>query len=148
MDLPSIWFRIAMLWMAYGVIGARLVLAPAAAVEASTYADVLSALQSGKTVIVLTDLSHCANPESGKAGPPLQGGFRICAFLILPQKGLAFADVHQTLDTSDQPVTEYIRYDLKSDGQMMLNVRRQTTAGMVKQPPLVCQLAVGVRFAW
>jgi hypothetical protein len=31
---------------------------------------------------------------------------------------------------------------------MTLNVRRQTTAGLVKQPPLVCKLAAGVRFVW
>ena len=148
MDLLSIWLRVAMFRMAYGLIGARLVLAPAAAAEASTYADVLSALQTGKAVTVLTELSHCANPESGKAGPALQGGFRIDAFLIVPEKGLVFADVHQTLDLSDQPVTEYIRYNLNTDGKMTLNVRRQTNAGIVKQPPLVCQLAVGVRFAW
>jgi hypothetical protein len=148
MKLSPVSFRNAMFRMAYVLIGARLVLTPAAAAEAPSYADVLSALQSGKTVTVLTDLSHCADPETGKAGPALQGGLRIQAFLVVPEKGLVFADVHQTLDPSDQPVTEYIRYNLKPDGQMTLNVRRQTTTGMVKQPPLACQLAAGARFVW
>jgi len=132
MKLSPVSFRNAMFRMAYVLIGARLVLTPAAAAEAPSYADVLSALQSGKTVTVLTDLSHCADPETGKAGPALQGGLRIQAFLVVPEKGL----------------TEYIRYNLKPDGQMTLNVRRQTTTGMVKQPPLACQLAAGARFVW
>jgi VirK protein len=141
-------FREAMSGMTCGLICAWLMFAPAVATELSTYADVLSALQSGKTVTVLTDLIHCENPEAGKAGPALQGGFRIQAFVVVPEKGLLFADVHQTLDPSDQPVTEYIRYNLTPDGQMTLNVRRQTTGGIVKQPPLVCQLAAGAQFVW
>jgi VirK protein len=134
--------------MACGLIAATLMLAPAAAAQVSTYDAVVSALQNGKTVTVLTDLSHCANPETGKPGPALQGGYRIQAFLVVPERGLVFADVHQTLDASDQPVTEYIRYNLKPDGQMTLNVRRQTAVGMAKEPPLACQLAAGVRFVW
>ncbi len=142
-------FRRAMFRLAFGLIGATLSLAPAAAAEALNYADVLSALQSGKTTTVLSDLGHCANPETGKAGPAMRVGLRIQAFSVIPEKGLSFADVHQTLDPSDQPVTEYIRYNLKPDGQMTLNVTRQTTAGMAKQQPLlICQLAVGVRFVW
>jgi hypothetical protein len=148
MKFSPISFRSTLFRMAYGLIGAGLMLAPAAATEVSTYADVLSALQSGRSVTVLTDLSRCSDPETGKAGPALQGGLRIQAFLVVAEKGLVFADVHQTLDPSDQPVTEYIRYNLKPDGQMTLNVRRQTTAGMVKQPPLVCELSAGVRFVW
>jgi VirK protein len=140
--------RRAVLRVPFGLICAKLWLAPAAAAEASNYADVLSALQSGKVATVLTDLGHCTNSETGKADPTMQGGLRIQAFLVIPEKGLVFADVHQTLDPSDQPVTEYIRYNLKPDGQMTLNVRRQTTAGMKRQPELVCQLGVGVRFAW
>jgi VirK protein len=141
-------FRRAVFRLPYGLIGATLSLAPAAAAEASNYADVLSALQSGKAPTVLSDLGHCTNPETGKAGPAVQGGLRIQAFLVLPERGLLFSDVHQTLDPSDQPVTEYIRYNLEPDGQMTLNVTRQATSGMAKEPMLVCQLAVGVRFAW
>jgi VirK protein len=148
MDFSSTPFRSVIFRMAFALIGARLALAPAIAAEAASYADVLGALQGGKTVTVLTDLSHCANPETDTAGPALQGGLRIQAFLVIPEKGLVFADVHQTLDPSDRPVTEYIRYNLKPDGQMMLNVERQTVAGIVKQPLLACQLAAGVRFVW
>ena len=141
-------FRRAVFRLPYGLIGATLSLAPAAAAEASNYADVLSALQSGKAPTVLSDLGHCTNPETGKAGPAVQGGLRIQAFMVIPERGLLFADVHQTLDPSDQPVTEYIRYNLKPDGQMTLNVSRQTISGMAKEPVLVCAVRlVGVERA-
>ena len=81
-------FRRAVFRLPYGLIGATLSLAPAAAAEASNYADVLSALQSGKAPTVLSDLGHCTNPETGKAGPAVQGGLRIQAFLVLPERGL------------------------------------------------------------
>jgi hypothetical protein len=55
---------------------------------------------------------------------------QIRAFMITPAKGLLFSDVHQTLDGADQPVTEYIRYNLAKDGELTLAVTRQTTAGM------------------
>jgi VirK protein len=113
MKFSPVSFRCTIFRIAYGLIGVGLMLAPVAATEVSTYADVLSALQSGKAVTVLTDLGRCTDPETGKAGPALQGGLRIQAFLAGVEKGLMFAGVHQTLDPSDQPVTEYIRYNLK-----------------------------------
>jgi VirK protein len=45
------------------------------------------------------------------------------------RESLLFSDVHQTLDGADQPVTEYIRYNLANDGELPWPTR-QTTAGM------------------
>jgi hypothetical protein len=111
------------------------------------YRDVLSALQSGKTVKVLTDLDHCAT-AAGKAGSAVQSGLQISAFMVVPDKGIFFSDVHPTLDGTGQPVTEYIRYNLRMDGNLTLAVTRQTTAGVVKQDPLVCPVPAGARFVW
>jgi hypothetical protein len=116
--------------------------------QVPTYQDVLDALQSGKVVKVLTDLERCVAPESGKAGPRIQGGLQINAFIVVPEKGIFFSDLHQTLDVSGQPLTEYIRYNLGMDGNLTLTVTRQTAAGLVKQDPLVCRLTAGARFVW
>jgi hypothetical protein len=60
---------------------------------APIYQDVLGALQSGKTVKVLTDLSHCATTDAGKAASAVQGGLQINAFMVVPDKGIFFSDV-------------------------------------------------------
>lgn len=111
------------------------------------YRDVLGALQSGKAVKVLTDLDHCAT-AAGKAGATVQSGLQISAFMVVPDKGIFFSDVHPTLDGAGQPVTEYIRYNLRMDGNLTLAVTRQTAAGTVKQDPLVCPVPAGARFVW
>ena len=128
--------------------GLTMMAAPAVAESGESYADVLTALQGGKPVTLILDLGSCAVAGTGKSGPPLKGGLQIKAFMITPAKGLLFSDVHQTLDGADQPVTEYIRYNLGNDGQLTLAVTRQTTAGMTKQDTLVCQLSVGAKFFW
>lgn len=148
MNLSPIGLSCFMFRMACGWVAASLMLAPAVAEEAASYAEVLNALQSGKAVTVLTDFNHCAYSETGKAGPQVKSGLQIKSFLVTPEKGLVFADVHQTLDKSDQAVTEYIRYQVKADGQMTLNVTHQMAGGAVKQPPVVCQIPIGARFVW
>jgi hypothetical protein len=142
--LRSLLLRVSCVAFGFGLM----TLPAKAETAASTYADVLNALQSGKAVTVLNDLSQCTDVENGKSGPRVQGGLQIRAFMVLPERGLVFSDVHQTLDRSDQPVTEYIRYNLKTDGEMTLAVTRQTSTGMVKQSPLTCHIAAGVRFVW
>ncbi|WP_170937082.1 MULTISPECIES: VirK family protein [Rhodomicrobium] len=115
--------------------------------EAPGYAEILGALQSAKPVKVLTDLSQCVSGD-GKPGPSMQSGLQIHAFIALPEKGVLFSDVHQTLDPSGQPVTEYVRYNLRTDGQLSLTLTRVTPAGTAKQEPIVCKIPSGARFVW
>jgi VirK protein len=123
--------------------------APARAASANmTYNDVLAALQSGKTVKILTNLSQCSTADTKRPGPPLQGGLQINAFMILPGKGILFSDVHHGLDASEKPVTEYIRYTLGLGSKVTVDVTRLTAAGAVKQDPLVCGLSGGATFVW
>lgn len=68
--------------------------------------------------------------------------------MVVPDKGVFFSDVHQTLDGTGQPVTEYIRYILGMDGRLSLTVTRQTIDGMIKRDPLICQIPAGARFVW
>jgi hypothetical protein len=131
------------------VFAAAVAAVPAsAAPSASTYALVLEALQSGKSVRVVSDLSHCVTRGTGRAGPPIESGLQITAFIALPNKGIFFSDVHPTLDATDHPVTEYVRYNLAPDGNLTMTVERLNGGVVTKQDPLVCQVPSGARFIW
>jgi hypothetical protein len=131
------------------VFAASVAAVPAsAAPSASTYALVLEALQSGKSVRVVSDLSHCVTRGTGQAGPPIESGLQITAFIALPNKGIFFSDVHPTLDATDHPVTEYVRYNLAPDGNLTMTVERLNGGVVTKQDPLVCQVPSGARFIW
>jgi VirK protein len=131
------------------VFAAAVAAVPAsAAPSASTYALVLEALQSGKSVRVVSDLSHCVTRGTGQAGPPIESGLQITAFIALPNKGIFFSDVHPTLDATDHPVTEYVRYNLAPDGNLTMTVERLNGGVVTKQDPLVCQVPSGARFIW
>ena len=119
-----------------------------AADPASTYGNVLVALQSEKVVKVLVDLKRCSSPGSGKAGPPVKGGLVINAFNIVPGKGILFSDVHQSLDSAGKPVTEYIRYDFSEDDKLTFILTRLSAGGLSKDDVLVCTVPDGARFVW
>lgn len=119
-----------------------------AAPSAATYNPVLEALQSGKSVRIVSDLSHCVTRGTRQPGPPIQSGFLITAFIAVPNKGIFFSDVHPTLDAADHPVTEYVRYNLAPDGNVIMTVERLSGGVVTKQDPLVCQVPTGARFIW
>jgi hypothetical protein len=127
--------------------GVNAMITSTAAAEPMTFDAVLAALQSGKTVKLLIDLSQC-NTADNKPGPPVQGGLQVNAFVVVPGKRISFSDTHQTLDASGQFVTEFIRYRLDQDNKVTVAVTRQTAAGIVTQDPLVCGLSAGARFVW
>ena len=114
----------------------------------SQYTDVVNALQTTKPVRLLTDFRQCANESAGQPSPSLRGGLSIDAFVVLPGRGLFFSDVHQTLDEDNQPVTEYIRYNLMTDDRLRVSLTRIVNSAVAKQDTLVCQIPVGARFIW
>lgn len=132
-----------------GLVGLPAFTTPAfAASPAPTYRTILAALQGGKPVKVLTNLARCTEAGTDKAGPPIETGLRIDDFMAIPGKGIAFSDVHQTLDASGKPVTEYIRYNLAPTDQLTLAVTRETATGAVDMPTLVCPVPSGATFVW
>ena|ERR1700726_818519 len=114
----------------------------------SQYTDVVNALQTTSSVRLLTDLGQCANESTGKPGPSLQGGLFINTFIVLPGRGLFFSDVHQTLDEDNQPVTEYIRYNLTTDDRLRVLLTRIVNSAVAQQDSIVCQIPLGARFVW
>jgi hypothetical protein len=114
----------------------------------SQYTEVVNALQTTKPVRLLTDLGRCVNEGAGKHGPLLQGGLSINTFVVLPGRGLFFSDVHQTLDGENQPVTEYVRYNLTTDDRLRVSLTRIVNSEVAKQDIIVCQMPLGARFVW
>ena len=114
----------------------------------SQYTDVVNALQTTRPVRLLTDLDQCANESEGKPGPSLHGGLSINTFVVLPGRGLFFSDVHQTLDEENQPVTEYIRYNLTTDDRLRVSLTRIVNSAVAKHDTIVCQIPLGARFIW
>ena len=133
-------------WLLSGLAGhaASAVAEPAP----SQYTDVVNALQTTRPVRLLTDFGQCTNESAGKPGPFLQGGLSINTFVVLPGRGLFFSDVHQTLDEDNQPVTEYIRYNLMTDDQLRVSLTRIVNSAVTKQENIVCQIPLGARFVW
>ena len=114
----------------------------------SQYTDVVNALQTTRPVRLLTDLDQCANESEGKPGPSLHGGLSINTFVVLPGRGLFFSDVHQTLDEENQPVTEYIRYNLMTDDRLRVSLTRIVNEAVVQQDTIICPIPRGARFVW
>ncbi|WP_027555953.1 VirK family protein [Bradyrhizobium sp. Cp5.3] len=114
------------------------------------YAEVLGALQAGKNVRVLLDLSRCATIDGSKPGPAVQGGVAINAFRVTAQNGISFADAHQTVDSSGHAVTEYIRHNLSREGKLTVRASKLTAgaAEPVNQGEFVCELPDGAKFVW
>jgi VirK protein len=61
---------------------------------------------------------------------------------------LFFSDVHQTLDEENQPVTEYVRYNLTTDDRLRVSLTRIVNSEVAKQDIIVCQMPLGARFVW
>ncbi|WP_065754556.1 VirK family protein [Bradyrhizobium paxllaeri] len=112
------------------------------------YVEVLSALQAGKNVKLILDLSRCTTLDGGKPGPATQAGLLISAFRVTAQNGISFANAHQTVDSSGQPVTEYIRHSLSREGKLTVRASKLIVGAteVVNQGEFVCELPDGAKF--
>ncbi|KYH01571.1 MULTISPECIES: VirK family protein [Bradyrhizobium] len=113
------------------------------------YVEVLSALQAGREVRVILDLSRCTTVD-GQLGPAVQGGLIISAFRVSAQNGISFANAHQTLDSSGHPITEYIRHSLSREGRLKVRASKLAAgaAEAVNQGEFVCEVPDGAKFVW
>ncbi len=114
------------------------------------YLEVLSALQAGKNVKLILDLSRCTTVDGAKPGPATQGGLVITAFRVTAQNGISFANAHQTIDSSGHAVTEYIRHSLSREGKLTVRASKLAVgaAELVNQGEFVCELPDGAKFVW
>jgi hypothetical protein len=84
--------------------------------QPGTYSQVRDALTSGKRLSITVRFDRCNDMATTKPGPPVAGGALIDGFLAHGADSLAFANVHETLDEENRPLTEYIRYRVGARG--------------------------------
>ncbi|MHC2332099.1 VirK family protein [Bradyrhizobium sp. USDA 4454] len=114
------------------------------------YTEVLNALQTGKNVKLVLDMSRCTSAEGAKAASATQAGLVINAFRVTPQNGISFANAHQTVDSSGHAVTEYIRHSLSREGRLTVRASKLVvgTTELVNQGEFICELPDGAKFIW
>jgi len=114
------------------------------------YAEVLNALQTGKSVKLILDMNRCTTVEGGKPGPATQAGLVINAFRVTAQNGISFANAHQTVDSAGHAVTEYIRHSLSREGKLTVRASKLVvgTTELVNQGEFICELPDGAKFIW
>ncbi|MCZ7448340.1 VirK family protein [Rhizobium rhizogenes] len=82
----------------------------------ATFPEIELALTAGKPVSVAVDLSLCA-PANGDTPPTkTRGGIRIEGYRITADGNLAFADQHFTIDRDGEPILQFLRYQIRLDG--------------------------------
>lgn len=125
--------------------------APARADDPSPkYTEVLSALQAGKNVKLILDMTHCTNADGGKPASATQAGLVINAFRVTSQSGISFANAHQTVDSSGHAVTEYIRHSLSREGKLTVRASKLVvgTTELANQGEFICEVPDGAKFIW
>ncbi|MDF0582088.1 VirK family protein [Bradyrhizobium yuanmingense] len=114
------------------------------------YAEVLNALQTGKSVKLIMDMARCTPAEGGKPSSATLAGLAINAFRVTTQNGISFANAHQTVDSSGHAVTEYIRHSLSRDGKLTVRASKLVVGSteLVNQGEFICEVPDGARFIW
>ena len=118
--------------------------------RSESYTRVLDALTSGMSVEVTTNFTQCAAAGTGVGGPTITGGFHILDFLVPENKYIAFSNVHDTLGSDKERLTEYIRYRVMPDGKVSIrtDTLRARDGKVLKQSEYLCALDKSVVFHW
>jgi hypothetical protein len=114
----------------------------------SDYSSLQKALENGREVKAKVDFSQCAVKDSSHGGPNLHGGMRIDSYIVLPDRNIAFSDVHRTLDTLNRPLTEYVRYRVSPDqtATISVTVLDGTSGAATKSDTFKCSINRGIQF--
>lgn len=87
-----------------------------AATAVSTLPSVEKALDEGRPVSVVLDLSQCQPGSNGSKPTKTRGGIRINAYRVGDDGSLAFSDDHFTIDRDGKPIHQFLRYRVHVDG--------------------------------
>ncbi|NTI26860.1 hypothetical protein G6M87_32415 (plasmid) [Rhizobium rhizogenes] len=82
----------------------------------ATFPEIELALTTGKAVNVTVDLSLCTSATADTPPTKTRGGIRIDGYRITSDGTLAFADDHFTIDRDGKPVRQFLRYQIRPDG--------------------------------
>lgn len=82
----------------------------------AAFPEIELALTTGKPVNVAVDLSLCTPATEDTPPTKTRGGIRIDGYRITSDGTLAFADQHLTIDRDDKPVLQFLRYQIRPNG--------------------------------
>jgi VirK protein len=103
------------------------------------YSQLRNALLSGKNVVVTIHFDKCTAPGGGVSNLHLSGGFRINEFVMPNDEYISFSNVHSALEPDNTPVTEYVRYLMRSDGAVTIGFTTVSREGkVVRESKLTC----------
>ncbi|NTF91451.1 hypothetical protein G6L46_30245 [Agrobacterium rhizogenes] len=88
----------------------------------ATLPEIELALTTGKPVNVTVDLSLCTPGTADTPPTKTRGGMRIDAYRITADGTLAFADQHFTVDRDDKPIVQFLRYQIRLNGDADLTI--------------------------
>jgi hypothetical protein len=117
--------------------------ASGAALQPGTYSQVHDALTSGKRLSITVRFDRCNDVATAKPGPPVAGGALINGFLAHDADSIAFANVHETLDEGNKPLTEYIRYRVRAQGSVEIRATLIETASGQLRHEVVYNCPIG-----
>jgi hypothetical protein len=112
---------------------------------ANGYTRLLAALTSGQDVTVVVHFKLCKLAGTSNDGPPLTGGFHVAEFLARDNQYLAFSNVHPTLGSHNERVTEYIRYRVTPDNKVSVSttsIQQDGSLGSLME--YSCEIGAGV----
>jgi VirK protein len=102
--------------------------------QPGTYSQVHDALTAGKRMSITVRFDHCNDVATSMRGPPVAGGALINGFLAHDADSIAFANVHETLDEENKPLTEYIRYRVGARGGVEIRATMvETRSGQLRR---------------
>jgi VirK protein len=116
--------------------------------QPQSYAQLLDALTSGRSIAVLVHFSQCAVSGTGNSGPEVMGGFLINDYLVPNGQYIAFSDVHETLNPVNARVMEFTRYRVLPDGTASIRTASvQVSDGTLSnQAEYQCVIGKGIHF--
>lgn len=88
----------------------------------ATFPQIELALNAGKQVGVMVDLSLCTPANADTPPTKTRGGLRIDGYRITSDGTLAFADQHFTIDRDGKPILQFLRYQIRLDGDAELTM--------------------------
>ncbi|AVB20194.1 MULTISPECIES: VirK family protein [Pseudomonas syringae group] len=115
----------------------------------SSLPAITHALNTGASVAVVIDLGQCKSSVAGAEPSRTKGGKRIDAYRITADGTLAFSDTHFTLDRTNKPIEQFIRYQVRADGTAGFSMTTLSVPGYQQVGDAVsyeCAIGKGLSF--
>lgn len=114
------------------------------------YVELKNAVLEGKNIRMTLDLSKCTVHGKTEPGPPLLGSLGFDAYMIEPDKSIAFSMTHFTVRNDNTPVDEFLAFRVLPDGAILARVRllETMTHAVLHDSQFDCAIAKSTVFHW